>query len=97
MLFTNTTSFLLLNQAFSLDALSKGVSAPMIGLILSTYPFGNVWASFKIANNVQDYGKKNLLVKASKMLAFVYFLFSIDRFVYNKTLFVIIAFIARTL
>jgi hypothetical protein len=96
-LFVNFTSFLLLNQYFSLDALDKGVSIRMIGLILSTYPFGNIYASIYIGKNSAFIGKKKLLVICSHALTFSFLIFSLEYFISSKTLYVLFGFLARTI
>ena len=97
MLFVNFTSFLVLNQYFSHDALYKNISIPMIGFILSTYPFGNIFASIYIGKNMIYYGKKNLLIKCSWTLCISYLIFAVLEYIFNYPLYIFLAIIGRSL
>lgn len=96
-LFVNFTSMLVLNEHFSLDALYKNISIPTIGAVLSTYPFGNIFASLYLGKKISTLGRRYLLRMCSYVLSLSFFFLHLSLYIFNRPLFVLVASIARTL
>ena len=94
-LFTSFSSLLLLNSYYCEDTVKKGISVPVIGIILATYPLGNIYASVILGKQLDRLGRKKMLYIMNYMLAVAYVLFTSSVYISNFYGFVIVAVLAR--